>query len=315
MVNGMTFVALSCPQCSAPLPRVAIWRSVKCAACGSMLTRTEQLVRREDFRQAWKRMHSEATAMGAGLVCGGASYRLLQNLGIGEISKVHLALRVGVMPALVVMKLSSAPEAATAFAREAEVLRELQRTGDDVTGAFFSRLLPEVVAVGAVEDSGHHALVVRHPNGFWGSLAALNERFPAGLDPRHAVWIWRRMLDVLGFIHDHGWCHGDVRPEHALVNPEDHAVRLIGWASARQGADGKQKAADLSRSARVVQVLLSGDAGVKPAILPPGLARLVTQAAEEPDFCHAHGARGLDSLLRAAAHEAFGPPAFVPLVL
>ena len=315
MVRAMTFVALSCPQCSAPLPRVAIWRSVKCAACGSLVTRTEQLVRREDFRQAWKRMRSEAAAMGAGIVCGGVGYRLLQELGSGEISKVHLALRLGVMPALVVMKLSSAPTAAAAFAREAEVLRELQKTGDDVAGAFFSRLLPEVVAVGAVEDSGRHALVMRHPNGFWGSLAALSERFPAGLDARHAVWIWRRMLDVLGFIHDHGWSHGDVRPEHALVHPEDHAVRLIGWASARKGADAKQKAADLARSARVVQVLLYGGSGVKPGSLPPALSQLVTQAAEEPDFCRTHGAHGLDSLLRAAAYEAFGPPAFVPLIL
>jgi serine/threonine protein kinase len=306
----MTFVALSCPQCSAPLPRVAIWRSVKCAACGSLVTRTEQLVRRDDFRQAWRRAQSSE-----GIVCGGASYRLVQELGSGENSKVHLALRLGVVPALVVMKLSSAPAAAAAFAREAEVLRELQKTGDDVAGAFFSRLLPEVVAVGAVEDSGRHALVLRHPNGFWGSLAALSERFPAGLDPRHAVWIWRRMLDVLGFIHNHGWCHGDVRPEHALVHPEDHAVRLIGWGSARKGADSKQKAADLSRSARVVQVLLYGGSGVKPASLPPGLAKLVTHAAEDPDFCHAHGARGLDALLLAEARAAFGPPAFVPLIL
>ena len=123
------------------------------------------------------------------------------------------------------------------------------------------------------------------------------------------------MLDVLGFIHNHGWCHGDVRPEHALVHPEDHAVRLIGWGFARKGADAKQKAEDLSRSARVVQVLLYGGSGVKPANLPPGFAKLVTQAAEDPDFCHAHGARGLDALLLAEARAAFGPPAFVPLIL
>jgi serine/threonine protein kinase len=239
----------------------------------------------------------------------------VQELGSGDFSKVHLALRLGVMPALVVVKLSSAPSAAAKFAREAEVLRELQKTSDDVAGAFFSRLLPEVVAVGTVEDGGRHALVLRHPNGFWGSLAALSERFPAGLDARHAVWVWRRMLDVLGFIHNHGWSHGDVRPEHALVHPEDHAVRLIGWASARKGASAQEKAADLSRSARVVQVLLYGGSGVKPSGLAPGLAKLVTQAAEDADFCASHGARGLDAMLVAEARAAFGPPAFVRLIL
>lgn len=311
----MAFVALTCPQCSAPLPRVAIWRAVKCAACGSLVTRTEQTVRRDDFRQVWLRAKGDV-AGSAGIVCGGAGYRLLQEMGRGEISTVHLAMRLGITPALVTVKLSSAPSAAAQFAREAEVSRDLQMTGDDTAGAFFSRLLPEVVEVGAVDgNAGRHALVLRHPNGFWGSLAALSERFHAGLDPRHAVWIWRRMLEALGFIHDHGWCHGDVRPEHALVHPQDHAVRLIGWASARKGADAKDKAVDVLRSARVVQVLLHGGAGVKPSNVPPALAQLVTRASEDADFCRQHGARGLDSLLRAEAKTAFGPPAFVPLDL
>lgn len=311
----MTFVALSCPQCSAPLPRVAIWRSVKCGSCGSLITRTESLVKRDSFRQALQRARREIAA-GGGIECGGASYRLMQELGSGEISKVHLAWRLGALPMLVTMKLSSAPAGAARFAREAEVLRELQALGSDGAGAFFSRLLPEAVAAGVVEDgSKRHALVLRHPNGFWGSLAALSERFPSGLDPRHAVWIWRRILEVLNFIHGHGWCHGNVRPEHALVHPQDHAVRLIGWASARKGAGAKEKAADLSRSARVVQVLLSGEAKAMPGTVPAGLAQLVQRAAEDADFCREQGASGLDVLLRAEAKSAFGPPTFVPLTL
>ena len=70
------------------------------AACGSLVTRTEQTVRRDEFRQAWLRARGEVAA-GAGIVCGGVGYRLLQEIGRGEISTVHLAMRLGTTPALV----------------------------------------------------------------------------------------------------------------------------------------------------------------------------------------------------------------------
>ena len=309
----MTFVALNCPQCSAPLPRVAIWRAVKCGACGALITKNESAVLRDSFRQALVRARQGSAGSG-GVECGGERYHLLQLLGSGEVSQVYVAQRIGALPFLATFKISSAPTAAKRFAQEAGVLRELQLLGG-VGGAFFSQRLPEVVAQGVVDDA-RHALVLRHPNGFWGNLAELNDRFAKGIDPRHAVWIWRRILEVLRFVHSNGWCHGDVRPEHALVHPEDHAVRLIGWASAQKSADAKAQATDLLRSARVVLVLLSGasDSGV-PSHVPPGLAQLVTRAAEDADFCQAQGAEGLDALLRAEAKTAFGPPSFVPLTI
>lgn len=313
----MNFVALNCPQCAAPLPRVAIWRAVTCGSCGALITRTESIVQRDTFRQALKRARGDSAGMGS-VTCGGARYHVLQSLGHGEASLVHLAQRTGSTACLVVLKISSAPTAAARQAREAKVLRELQALGDGASGAYFSRLLPEVVAQGpADETDGRHVLVLRYPGGFWGDLAALGDRFPTGLDPRHAVWIWRRMLEALDFIHRHDWAHGDIRPEHALVHPQDHGVRLIGWASAQKGAGPKGKAADLMRSARVIQVLLcgTGGSGAIPGTVPAGLAQLVTRATQDEDFCRAHGAEGLDAALRAEAKAAFGPPAFVPLAI
>lgn len=315
----MSWVAVNCPQCSAPLPRIAIWRAVKCPSCGALINRNESLVMRETFRQALVRARGSGPFFGGDLRCGGESYQLLQLLGSGEISQVHLARRVGVLPLLVTIKLSSASSSSAHYSREAGVLRELQTVQSDSAGAYFSQLLPEVVAEGPVEGNGHgqHALVLRHPNGFWGSLAALNARYGQGLDPRHAVWIWRRILGVLRFIHSVGWAHRDVRPEHALVHPKDHGVRLIGWSAAQKGAGAKDQAADLLRSARVVLVLLSGasGAGSLPSQVPAGLAQFVTRAAQDEDFCRAQGAEGLDNLLREEARAAFGPPVFVPLAI
>jgi serine/threonine protein kinase len=239
---------------------------------------------------------------------------LVHVLGASELSRVYLARRVGSLPLLATIKLSSASRAEALYAREAEVSRELQLLDRDGAGVYFSPLLPEVMAHGAVDrNHGGRALVLRHPTGYWGSLASLNERFAAGLDPRHAVWIWRRMLEIMNFIHTNGWCHGDVRPEHALVHPPNHGVRFIGWSSARKGAGEKDQAADLCRSARVVQVLLCGTSGPNlPDSVPAGLARLVTRAATDEGFCRSQGGDGLDAQLRAEATVAFGPPSYVP---
>jgi hypothetical protein len=314
----MAWVAINCPQCSAPLPRVAIWRSVKCPSCGALIVRNESLVTREPFRQALARARQAAGVLSADVVCGGQGYALMETLGQSEHSHVYLARGLGLIPFLVTMKLSSAPAAIDRYAREAQVLRELQQVDAAGAGAFFSQRLPEVVAQGVVEgDSGRHALVLRYPHGYWGSLAALSQVHPGGLDPRHGVWIWRRMLEMLGFLHGQGWVHGDVRPEHALVHPEDHGVRLIGWAAARRGASAHEYARDLARSARVILVLLSGEegAGSMPGQMHAGLAQLITRASQDEDFCRAQGAHGIDTLLRAAAREAFGPPAFIPLTV
>ena len=311
------WIALTCPQCGSPLPLAALWRSVNCGACGSLITKTEAIVTRDSFRQALNRARHDSAGVDA-VLCAGARYHLMQTLGTGEISQVYLARRIDSLPLLVTLKLSSAATAAMHYAREAQVAQELQRLDPDGAGPYYSKLLPEAIAQGAVEGGqGKQALALRHPSGYWGSLASLNERFTAGIDPRHAVWIWRRMLEVLNFIHKHGWCHGDIRPEHALVHPQDHGVRLIGWSAARNGAQPNDKAADLCRSARAVQVILCGasSSGVLPGSVPTGLAQLVTKAGTDPDFCRSQGAEGLDGLLRAEANAAFGAPKFVPLTI
>ena len=313
----MGWVALNCPQCSAPLPRVAIWRTVTCGSCGATITRTEAVVKRETFRQAWLRARGSQSAEAA-IVCGGKAWQVLQCLGHGTVSDVYLARQVGPLPLLATLKLSSEPAAAGLFASEAGVLNELHAALAGDAGALAAQRLPSVMALGAVEGKpGGHALVLRHPAGYWGSLAALHDRFPQGLDPRHGVWIWRRLLEGLATIHALGWAHGDIRPEHALVHPRDHGILIIGWGAARKDAGPAAQAADLMRSARVVQVLLGGASGVEATArqVPAPFADLLAKAAGDEDFCRERGAAGLDAQLRAAAETSFGPPAFVPLVL
>lgn len=314
----MAWVAITCPQCSAPLPRVAIWRAVKCPSCGALINRTESIVTRDSFRQALLRARQDYDGAGADLQCGGESYHVIQTLGSGEISQVYLARRVGPQPFLATIKVSTASASAARYAREAEVLRELQASQSGEASIYAAQRLPEVIAQGPVEGGAFkQALVLRHPIGYWGSLEALSERFSQGIDPRHAVWIWRRLLDVLHFLHAQGWSHGNVRPEHALVHVQDHGVRLIGWASAKKDAGEEGQAKDLLRCARVVRVLVcgAGGSGVIPHGVPSGLSELLTLSSEDESFCRTHGGGGLDALLRTAAQAAFGVPSFLPLVI
>jgi serine/threonine protein kinase len=318
----MTWIAINCPQCSAPLPRQAIWRTVTCTHCGVVVTKAESVVMRDTFRQALLRSRQDIAATGQSVVCAGQDYRLQGALGVGEISKVYAALRTGPQPLLATIKLSSAPQAAARYAREALALRQLQSL-QSVGAAYFGQRIPQVLAQGAVEngqDGGQaatQALVLRHPTGYWGSLAAVCSHYPQGLDARHSVWMWRRMLEVLGFVHAQGWCHGDVRPEHALVHPRDHGVRLIGWADAHAAASAKDCAQDVQYSARTIRVLLTGALAATgvPRSVPAPLADLLAQAGDDAAFCQQHGALGMDTLLKAAALKAFGAPQFVPFAL
>lgn len=310
MSLGLT--ALTCPQCGGALPRQALWRMVACPYCQAQVTRSAQVVQRAEFRAALERLNARPGGPGPMLSIGGRRYRVLAALARGAASDVMLAERFAVVPERVTVKLAHGT--AHTLAREAEVLQQLQAL-QGPGAAYFSQRLPQVVALSRTSEVGHErdALVLRQPVGFWGSLAEVQRAHPHGLqDERHAVWLWRRLLDVLGYVHGAGWTHGDVSPGHALVHPGDHGVLLIGWSRARQGGDA---ARDLMQSAWTVRALLHGPEDTEPAIsarLPRPLADLLHTASTDAAWCGRVGAAGIDQALVAAARAAFGPPQFVP---
>ncbi|MGE3272700.1 MAG: DnaJ domain-containing protein [Chloroflexota bacterium] len=63
------------------------------------------------------------------------------------------------------------------------------------------------------------------------TLRELRAAYPAGLDPRHMAWIWRRVLIALGHAHGRGIVHGAVLPEHLLIHPADHGLLLVDWSA------------------------------------------------------------------------------------
>ena len=318
----LSLQALSCPQCSAPLPRAARWRTVNCSYCGATVVRGQETVERESFRAAWRRANADVPG-GRVLAWRGGRYRVLAPLATGEHSDVLLAERLGALPERVTFKLARESSADGVLQREFTVLQALQDLS--VPGAaYFTRRLPQPLGIGVAEglasamsDGSRQALVLRHPTGFWGGLQDVRQANPQGIDPRHAVWIWRRMLEVLAFVHGAGWTHRDLSPSHALVHPRDHGVLLIGWSRAQQATGPAHDAAvtrDLMQSAWAVRAVLHGAAPGEPGLgahTPAPFAALLRECSEDAAACGRLGAQGIEQALSAASREAFGAPRFV----
>ena len=46
----------------------------------------------------------------------------------------------------------------------------------------------------------------------------------------------RRAFEGIGWVHDRGYVHGAMLPEHVIVHPTEHGARLVGWSySVRKG--------------------------------------------------------------------------------
>jgi hypothetical protein len=96
----------------------------------------------------------------------------------------------------------------------------------------FLRYLPRFVDAFVLkdDDEGTERRVVVLPHfDEHVSLTEVMEAYPDGLDFRDVVWMFKRLLVVLGFVHRRGLVHGAIVPPHLLVHPVDHGARLIDW--------------------------------------------------------------------------------------
>lgn len=309
----MAFVALTCPQCGAPLPRQARWRNVTCTYCRAVVTTAKDVVQAAWFREAANRARAVDEA-GQLWRWRDSAYRVLAPLGGGGTADLYLAQRL--FPAeRVVLKLARDAASSSTLEHEATILKRLQ-AAETPGSAYFTQRLPQPLGFSTAHDGAggeRAALLLRHSPGYWGSLEDARAGHPQGVDARHVVWIWRRILEVLAYVHDNGWAHGRLSNDHLLVHPHDHGVLIIGWSRATEHANARAHARDLRQAAWSMRALLAPGDG-EPAIgasVPAPLARLLRLASEDEAACVKLGARGIDAELKTAAAQAFGAPRFV----
>jgi hypothetical protein len=328
----MSLRALVCPRCGAPLPSRALKVVIPCAFCGAALTQEGDVVRAIAFKRALAEL-SRDDGVRPRVQVAGFSYRVLGRIAQGESTDVFLAERAQSITERVILKVLRHDADADFVEREWHALSTLHR---ESPADEMKRRLPALVGRGKLVMDGAEgplAVVMRASSGFVDTFHDVRRTYPAGVDGRHAVWMWRRTLELLAGLHQSGWTHGAVLPQHLVVHARDHGVMLVGWSCAAR-ASGREPlpavstvsrecypsalragsppspATDITMSARCIAYLLGGSA----SRVPPSVPRPVAALIEE----HAQGIGGGDAWairqeLSDAARQAYGPPRYHPL--
>lgn len=331
----VTYAEILCPRCGAPLPKLAPTGVVHCDYCKTALVPTQGGVRLlagrpEDLDDPERPR----------LWAGGRRYVLLGRLARGVSSDVFLARRDHRLGEQVVIKMLRAREDRDRLAHEYDVLQALQRATQRGS-EHFTRLMPQPIAhgEGRLGLHGHEGprvvTVLGFASGFVHTFRDVRAVYPSGVPATAAVWLWKRVLETLAWMHEVGFVHGAILPEHLLVHARDHGVRLVGLSSATAPGrplsafpreaeafyskatwDGGAASAslDLTMSARSLLFAVGADDGRVPSASPAPLAALLQSVAAD-DAGGRRDAWALVAELDAAAREAFGPPRYVPFAM
>lgn len=171
---------------------------------------------------------------------GAREYLVEDRLAVGSICTIYRCrLPADPQPLRGIFKIARESRVNPLLANEAAILQSLSRA--DSAGRF-APFLPQVQASAHLDDAGgaragnvlgYHAEVGDPADLF--SLDDVKNAYSPGLDERNMAWIWRRLLNILGFVHAQGIVHGAVLPMHILVEPRDHKLVLIDWCCATAG--------------------------------------------------------------------------------
>lgn len=180
--------------------------------------------------------------------------------------------------------------------------------------------------------SGKRANVFEHiPNAF--TLAEVIKAHPDGVDPRHVAWIWRRLLEIVSWVHmDKERIHGAIIPSNILIKPADHGLVLLDWCASvpiteavkvavpelldsMYPPETRDKVAsgasfDIYMAGKVVMALLRGQRPnlkhVPQAFVGPALASTISNPGGRPQIAYDFY-RDLDRVIT----KLFGPKKFI----
>lgn len=338
---GHSIEVLKCPNCGAPIPPDVGGTRV-CEYCRHVLTGIPRSARRRVVDD-WQGRPEDAGRLR--VMAAGMRYVVLGRLGVGDGCDVFFARRDARLTELVVLKIPRAQSDDDLLAREWETLTALHKS-DVPRAEVFVQRLPQPVAHGKLFGPNivpRPVSVFRYQSGFVHTLHDVLREYPDGVDPRHVVWLWKRVLEILGWVHRNGYVHGAVLPAHLLVHARDHGVLLVGW-SAAVALNGESEqalsvlsekereyypadvwdgapvtpATDIVMSARCMVQLVGGNVvrGIVPSSVPDKLRSLLNRWMDPASARTTEvDAWGLRKELDRAANEIYGAPKYCHLAM
>jgi curved DNA-binding protein CbpA len=111
----------------------------------------------------------------------------------------------------------------------------------------YKRQLPELIESFTYNEEGTYRQVnVFAANQEFVTLQDVIDANPNGIDPKDMAWMYRRLLDVLGYAHQGvKIMHGSITPENVLIGLNDtHEVRLINWYTDHSSPGSRQSFID-----------------------------------------------------------------------
>jgi len=324
---------LKCPQCNGPIKPSRFARTVECPYCGAVIRLDEAAVEAAVFHKAFQKWNQpESHGFDSYFTVGGMRWSLGRMVARGEISDLYRAQRARVPTEAVLSKFLRSGGKSIFFEREWKVLQKLW-SGEISGVASLGKRIPQPVCRGKVDGSaysGTESMVFRWAWGFSHDFDSVHGFFPEGIPPRIAVWMWRRILETLAFLHSGGFVHGAVIPPHLLVEEKEHGIRMVGFGRAGkiggsiealpegfesyqcEGARTLKPVIDLVMSARSMIFVLGGDLEEKtlPESVPESLRETLWRISALRAGIDAWKLR--EELGRLAEKE-FGPPEYCPL--
>ena len=326
-----------CPGCGAPLSPSRFARSATCVYCHAVVQIDEASVSAARFREAYRRWTTpDPASTQSWFTLGHDHWAELALVAHGEIADVFLVQRARSPRQRALLKVLRSADDAPMLDAEAAALAVLQASTAPGAAAFAPRV-PLLLARGVLgkgPQAGARATLFHLASGFEHTCEAVRAAYPRGVDGRVAVWMWRRVLEVLSFAHRSGIVHGAVLPQHLLIERGEHGVRLVGYGCAVKAGGAlaavvarherlyparllaTQRLApehDVQMSARSIGFVLGADDdGHVPPAVPAPLRALVEAVGRGEGAGDAWSVR---ERIGAVAASLYGPPSFNPLVM
>jgi hypothetical protein len=173
------------------------------------------------------------------ITIGSKTYHVLDRIAIGSICSIYRCrFTDGGKQVEGLFKIARDSRTNALVANEADILRRLYAFDP---ANRYTPFLPAIEASVALADGSggppRQGNVLRmhekieSPDELY-TLNQVKAAFPDGLDGRHVAWIWRRVLNIIGFAHSNGIVHGQVLPMHILIEPKTHKLLLVDWCCA-----------------------------------------------------------------------------------